>query len=361
MLTKDFRSIVLNENHLIDVRAPIEYAKGAFPNSINLPIMNDEERHQVGIKYKEEGNEVATALGHQLVGGPIKEERIAAWQAFMKDHPDALLYCFRGGARSRISQEWLEEAGTPITRLEGGYKAFRNYLLEILNGSTLKATPITLGGHTGSGKTILIKKLQNAVDLEGIAHHRGSSFGRHIDPQPSQIDFENTLAYRLIQHEAAGYHHLILEDESRNVGKCFINQDLMNYFRSGHMVLVQTTIEERVVNTLEEYVTLSQKAHVDRFGYETGMAAWFDYIHGSMTRVERRLGAERLKDLLHLLTSAYNAQLEGASDQVHAEWIHRFLVEYYDPMYSYQMANSTRPILFEGRPDQVLEFLKSLN
>jgi tRNA 2-selenouridine synthase len=102
-LSDDFKSIVLNRTPLIDVRAPVEFANGAFPDAVNLPLMNDEERHLIGIRYKEEGNAAAVKLGHELVSGEIKEARIRAWSDLMASKPDAMLYCFRGGQRSKIS------------------------------------------------------------------------------------------------------------------------------------------------------------------------------------------------------------------------------------------------------------------
>ncbi|MBA1419366.1 MAG: hypothetical protein FAF03_00450 [Epsilonproteobacteria bacterium] len=107
-LTEAFRSIVLEDRPLIDVRAPIEFNKGAFPHATNLPLMNDEERHLIGIRYKEQGNASAVQLGKELVG-PVKEERVKAWTDFVKAHPHAYLYCLRGGQRSQISQAWLKE------------------------------------------------------------------------------------------------------------------------------------------------------------------------------------------------------------------------------------------------------------
>ncbi|MEN8255915.1 MAG: tRNA 2-selenouridine(34) synthase MnmH, partial [Verrucomicrobiota bacterium] len=194
--TKDFKRIVLDDIPLIDVRAPIEFESGAFPTAVNLPLMNNEERHLVGIRYKEKGNAAAVKLGHELVGGEVKQERIAAWAEQIKHRPDTMLYCFRGGQRSKISQQWIaEETGTVIPRLEGGYKAFRNYLLEQLDPANQNPVPVILGGRTGTGKTILLQQLENAVDLEAIANHRGSSFGRFTTPQPCPIDFENSLAW----------------------------------------------------------------------------------------------------------------------------------------------------------------------
>ncbi len=361
LLTTDYKKIILEDIPMIDVRAAVEYNKGAFPNTINLPILTNEERHLIGIKYKQAGNESATALGYEMVSGEIKKARVNGWLDFVKANPEAYLYCFRGGSRSRISQEWIHEAGVDIARLEGGYKSFRSYLLEVLSGTWMTSKPITLGGHTGSGKTKVIYKVDKSIDLEGVAHHRGSSFGRYIDPQPQQIDFENQLAYDMVKHDAKGYKHLIIEDESRNVGRCFINRDLFEWFRSNTMVILDVTFEERIQNTLEEYVIESQKSHIDRFGEEQGLTTWFDYIEGSMTRVKKRLGGDRFNDVFGAFKNNYEAQLATNSYTPHEEWIALFLKNYYDPMYEYQMVKSTRPIEFKGNAQEVTDYLNALD
>ena len=125
----DFRHIFLNDVPMMDVRAPIEFAQGAFPGVVNLPLMNNEERQKVGTCYKQRGQEAAIALGHSLVSGETKNGRIAAWAAFAKAHPKGVLYCFRGGLRSQITQQWLQsEAGMAYPRVIGGYKAMRTFL-----------------------------------------------------------------------------------------------------------------------------------------------------------------------------------------------------------------------------------------
>ena len=241
----DFKSIVLNKTALIDVRAPVEFNKGAFPYALNLPIMSDEERHLVGICYKEKGNEQAIKLGHTLVSGDVKKNRVQAWNDFIQASPDAKLYCFRGGQRSKISQVWLSEAEKNIVRLRGGYKAFRNFLLESIEEAPKHFKPIILGGRTGSGKTILLKKLQNAIDLEGLANHRGSSFGRKLTQQPTQINFENALAYELIEKIDKGFSHLIFEDEGSNVGSIYMPKNFVNFLSQAPLIILQTPNKER--------------------------------------------------------------------------------------------------------------------
>ncbi len=356
ILTNDFENIAKNKIPLIDVRAPIEYVKGAFPNSINLPIMNDEERHMVGIKYKESGNDAATDLGHSLVTGEVKEQRVAAWQQFIKANPEAMLYCFRGGSRSRISQEWLHDAGIDITRLEGGYKAFRQYLIHQLEAQSQTKKSIILCGYTGSGKTLLLKELDNAIDLEGIAHHRGSAFGNHIDEQPSQIDFENTLAYELIRHRHTNHSHFVVEDESRNIGRCFMAKDLLEYFRSGPYILLDISLEERVQITYDEYVVESQNQHIERFG-EDGLEQWYDYIDTSMNKAKKRLGGDRFNAVHQLFSEAHKTQLSTNNPLAHTKWIELFLRDYYDPMYKYQLEKTKDLITFSGNKKEVIDYI----
>ena len=359
--TNDFYNIVVNELPLIDVRAPIEFVKGAFINATNLPLMNDEERHLVGICYKQKGNEEAVKLGNTLVSGEIKEERIKAWLDELSNHPDALLYCFRGGQRSQITQQWISDAsGLKIKRLEGGYKAFRNYLLEQLDPALQPSKPIILGGYTGSGKTILLKKVEYAVDLEGIANHRGSSFGNFPSPQPTQINFDNNLAYALIQHRHKNYSHMLLEDEGRNVGKCFMPKPLVAHYAASDMVILEAPMEDRVSITIDEYVVESQKSYIELHGEEKGLEEWATYINSSIDRVQKRLGPVRHKLVSDLFNNAYKNQLSTGNYDAHCDWVQFFLEKYYDPMYQYQIDNMDRKILFKGNHDDLLEFLITL-
>lgn len=361
--TNEFKEIVINNIPLIDVRAPIEYEKGSFFNSINIPILNNEERHMVGICYKEKGNEEATKLGYSLVSGKIKEDRINSWIGFIEANENAMLYCFRGGSRSKIAQEWIVNTlNKDILRLKGGYKAFRNYLIENLSVENQIYTPIILTGYTGSGKTKILKNLNNSIDLEGIANHRGSSFGSHVSPQPTQINFENNLAYDLIKKQHQNFKYLIFEDEGKNIGKNFIPQDFYNFFHSGKKILVSSTIEERVENTLIEYVIDAQKEYITSYGIEDGLTEWFNYIYSSMDRLKKKLGGDRFKKVLDELNFAYKTQLTSGKIEFHKYWIELFLKEYYDPMYSYtlQKDKDNKKIIFEGNSIEVLEYLKNL-
>ena len=361
--SEDFQRIVLEEIPLIDVRAPVEFEKGAFPNSVNLPLMNDEERHQVGICYKEQGNEAAVALGHQLVNEQVRKPRIEAWKQFKADYPEAMLYCFRGGQRSKIAQQWLQEAGVEIVRLKGGYKAFRQYLIEQLEAAAERlrhqVQPIVLSGPTGSGKTRVLHHLSQKIDLEGLAHHRGSAFGRFLTPQPTQIDFENRLAYALIQAFAEDGRYLVFEDEGRNIGGVHLSKPLFDAIKSGDKVLLKTPLEKRIEYTVQEYVEWEQGEYIRLFGeVEAGLLEWRHRMEDSFQRIQRRLGGELYQRLMKALDEAIEQQEETNNPMVHERWIRPLLTEYYDPMYAYQLSQNERPTLFEGSPHEVVAFFE---
>jgi len=356
-LTEEFRRIVLENRPLIDVRAPVEYTKGSFPGAVNLPLMDDEERRLIGIRYKEAGNAAAVALGKQLVG-PHKAERTAAWADFVHRHPDAFLFCFRGGQRSQIAQAWLEEAGITLPRLKGGYKAFRHYLMEESERISAEADTLIISGRTGSGKTLVIQQLENAIDLEAVANHRGSSFGRYITPQPSQITFEDRLAYALIQHEAKGYRHLVIEHESHNVGRVYIPKPIYDHFLEGSLIILTAPLEERVEIIFDEYITRALEEYRAAFG-ELAEQQWFEDANAGLDRVQRRLGSERYTQIKSLFATAYAQQRQNGDGSTHRAWIRILLRDYYDPMYDYQIGKSPVPVIFRGNAEEVIDFVRS--
>lgn len=354
-LTSDFQSIILNNTPLIDVRAPIEYKNGAFLNSINLPIMDDKQREQVGIKYKQEGNEQAVKLGHSLVSGNIKEQRVQAWIDTIKQYPDVLLYCFRGGQRSQIAQQFIKENGYDIVRLQGGYKAFRNYLLQQIEDSPQSFKPFLLGGRSGSGKTILLNKIKNSIDLEGLANHRGSSFGRKITPQPTQINFENNLAYDLIQKIDKGYNNLIFEDEGKYVGSLYIPKSFALYLTSAPLIILQATIEQRVETTFDEYIVQSQKLYKESTNYT--FDDWIQSMKSAIFRIKKRIGGKKYQELDDIFENALKEQKQNNSLQKYRDFVQFLLQEYYDPMYDYQIQKRENKILFKGTKEDIFEYL----
>ena len=200
----DLKQLLVSGVAMLDTRAPVEFELGAFPTSCNLPLMSDDERRVVGTCYKTSGQDAAIELGHKLVSGLVKARRVESWLHFFKQHPEAVLYCFRGGLRSRITQQWLSEHGVGVPRVQGGYKALRRFVLEQLEQLPQCYQALVISGRTGSGKTRFLQHYQQKTDLECLANHRGSAFGPQVTPQPTQIAFENALAVDLAAEAGQG-------------------------------------------------------------------------------------------------------------------------------------------------------------
>ena len=259
-LIDDIEFIFKNNIPIIDTRAPIEFEKGSFPNAVNMPLMFDEERKEVGTCYKNHGKDKALELGHKLVSGEKKKERVKMWVDFAKKHPNGAIFCFRGGLRSQIAQKWIyENSQISFPKIVGGYKKLRNFLIENIENSTLRKKFIVIGGQTGCGKTILINEIDKSIDLEGIANHRGSAFGNMTSPQPTQINFENKLSIELIKSSES----IVLEDEGANIGSVQIPKNFFNKMSFSPLVLLEAAIEERIKISLEDYVENMLKRYIN--------------------------------------------------------------------------------------------------
>ncbi len=355
----DYATLFLNDTPMLDVRAPIEFQQGAFPKAENMPLMDDEDRHEVGIRYKQQGQDAAMELGHQRVSGAIKASRINNWLDFICRHPDGVLYCFRGGMRSKISQQWIyEQTGIACPRVKGGYKALRRFLIEQLSETTGRIQPVILGGRTGTGKTILLQKIKHKIDLENIYNHRGSVFGVHATPQPGQIDAENHLSVKLLKLHHQGIKNIVFEDESANIGSRRIPPNLYNLMQQSPIVLLDATDEERVDITFNEYITRALNEYRQQYGAEQGFELWADYLMASINKIRRRLGHTLHKTLQQLMTTALQQHREHNDPSAHKPWIHRLLLDYYDPMYDYQLGKKQDRIIFRGNHEQVLPYLQ---
>ncbi|SDS13079.1 tRNA 2-selenouridine synthase [Halopseudomonas xinjiangensis] len=359
--TEDFRQLFLSGAPLMDVRAPIEFSKGAFPSTVNRPLMNDGERQKVGTCYKEHGQQAAIALGNELVRGKTKQQRIDEWKTFAEANPDGYLYCFRGGLRSQIVQQWLSEAGVEYPRVIGGYKAMRRFLIDSLERAITDSRLMLVAGLTGTGKTEVIAALDNSLDLEGHAHHRGSSFGRHATPQPGQIDFENRLAIEALQVVEAGHRTLVLEDEGRIVGSCSVPVELFRQMQTAPLVWLDDSFDNRVSRILKDYVIDMQAEFAELYPQEPdkAFAALSEHLLGSLLRIRKRLGGERHQQLEALMQSALDVHQRTGDVQEHRSWIAALLEHYYDPMYAYQRSGKEERVVFSGTQHEVVEYLRA--
>jgi len=267
---------------LIDVRSPAEYNHAHIPGAINLPLFTDEERKVVGTTYKQESREKAIKIGLDYFGPKMKPmvEQIEKLCQLQTANCKLAIYCWRGGMRSAAVAWLMDLYGYKVSLLIGGYKKFRNYILDTFS------TPFEfniVGGYTGSGKTELIKALQQkgekVIDLEELAKHKGSAFGNiGMQAQPTQELFENLLGLELrrqssiTNRETAESSHsqftihnsrIWLEDEAQRIGHVNIPTDLWKTMRESPNLFLDIPFEERLNHLVEEYGTLDKQKMID--------------------------------------------------------------------------------------------------
>jgi tRNA 2-selenouridine synthase len=324
---------------IVDVRAPAEFAKGALPGAVNAPILSDAERHEVGLRYQEQGQAAASQLGYRLVEAELPA-RVARWQRLAAEAP-SLLACWRGGLRSELACAFAARPDLP--RLQGGYRAARQHLTKTA-AEMLKNLPVlVVAGLTGSGKTRLIRSLRDsspprslALDLEGQARHRGSAFGGLPEGQPSQASFENALAAELVLADPG---RLILEDESRFIGLRQLPAELYARVAASPVVLLEESLASRSWAIFDEYVAQA----AEREGVAQARAG----LEASLRRLHKRLGGASLS---WMLASLGAAEREGAWNvfEAHRPWLSEILKRYYDPLYLRALEGLDRPVAFRG-------------
>lgn len=333
-MSTELEDLFLRKIPLIDVRAPVEFLAGHLPHSVNLPLMTDHERHLVGICYKEQGQESAIKLGHELVIGENKNKKIQAWIEFLQKNPSAQVLCLRGGLRSQISCQWISQAGIARTQIPGGYKRLRQFLLSQLEEKPMPKL-VRLGGMTGTGKTDLLHKIPHFIDLEELAHHRGSAFGDH-GVQPSQASFESALGAKLI-----GAKQAVVEDESIRLGHVRIPNRFFLHMQEAPLVMLEVPMEVRVENIYRDYVTNNNQS----------------FFSQRVQRISKKLGGQRTREILAQIESAFHGV---QSVEAHSGWISQLLREYYDPAYEFSLAKHKEKIVFRGGADEVRNFLLKL-
>ncbi|MFD2932480.1 tRNA 2-selenouridine(34) synthase MnmH [Spirosoma flavum] len=268
---------------VIDVRSPGEYDRAHIPGAVSIPLFNNDERDQVGTKYKNAGKDAAVLMGLNFVG-PKLSDFVKQSKKLNPQSKEVLVHCWRGGMRSGSFAWLLDTAGLTVSILTGGYKAYRNTALSSF-AEPLKL--IILGGKTGSGKTDILKELarqgEQIIDLEGLAHHKGSTYGAIGQlPQPVTEQFENQL-FRTLKPLDAN-RRIWLEDESRNIGSCFIPMPLWQQMQVAPVALVNIPKDKRVNRLVAEYAGIDHNLLVE-----------------ATERIRKRLGGKVTKDALTAL------------------------------------------------------------
>jgi tRNA 2-selenouridine synthase len=340
-----------NKIAVIDVRSEGEYEKAHFSNTVNIPILSDAHRHDVGLTYKTEGSEAAKELGHKLVSGVYKERMIQQWCESINSHPrqPALIFCWRGGLRSRLAQDWVYQQGLEVIRVDSGYKGLRHEALKVIENP---APFVILSGMTGSGKTRLIHKLRHFVDLEALAIHRGSAFGGYVGrSQPQQATFENKLAQSLYQIAD----NFALEDESPNIGRCHVPDRFHVRMSTAPMVMIETPARVRALEIFKEYIQAPFAGGMPLPELEASFAK-------NVERIRNKLGGLECDNIKNMLSQSFqfDALNEDYTD-AYLDWIECLLTHYYDKLYIHSLSLKSRKTLFKGAWQDCLEFLTQLH
>ncbi len=305
---------------ILDVRSPGEFEQGHIPGAVSFPLFTDEERAKVGTRYKQVSKDSAFVLGLEFVG-----PKMAGFvKRALKLAPDRRIavHCWRGGQRSGSMAWLLAGAGFEVGLLAGGYKAYRQWVLE--QTATLPLQYRIVGGPTGSGKTKVLHALramgEQVIDLEGLANHKGSAFGFIGEqPQPTVEQFENLLYQEMNQFDLA--RPVWMENESRSIGRVFIPPGFWEPMKAAPLFHIAIPDEARMDNLLADYVL----EHTD------------DLRH-AFQKIDAKLGGLRLKTALDALD---RGDFRAAA---------AIALEYYDKTYQHCLDTS------QSSQIQMLEF-----
>jgi tRNA 2-selenouridine synthase len=311
-------------NIIIDVRSPAEFEHAHIPHALNLPLFDNEQRALIGTTYKKQSREAAIKVGLPLFGAKMLPmiETVEAW---IKDRqkendltkPTIYVHCWRGGMRSAAVAWLLDLYGYKVIQLTGGYKAYRNWVLAQF---TIPYSLKVLGGYTGSGKTEILHALQEknyaVIDLEGLAHHKGSAYGAIGQlPQPSQEMFENIVAEKLFEVNKK-QKSIWIEDESQRIGTVLIPTPLFHLMRNSTCYFMTIPFEQRLNFIVEGYGSFDQKSLIE-----------------ATMRIQKRLGGLETKTAIDFITA-------GALKEAFS-----ILLKYYDKWYEKNAKNEVLPTI----------------
>jgi tRNA 2-selenouridine synthase len=312
---------------VLDVRSPGEYSHAHIPGAISVPIFTDEQRKIIGTAYTQQSRQIAVDHGlgffsERMKIIPGEAEKLYAPNNGINTNKTFLVHCWRGGMRSGAVAWLLSLYGYQIYLLEGGYKAFRNWALaQFEKEYSLKV----LGGFTGSGKTEILKELkekgENVIDLEKLAHHKGSAFGSlGEEKQPAPEMFENQLAIELWkidrEHNGDGYTktNIWVEDESAHIGTVGVPKPFWNQMRKSTLYFLDIPFEERLKNIVKNYGVFKKED-----------------LTQCVLKISKRLGGLNSTNAIHFINEGKMS--EGFS----------ILLKYYDKMYAESLQKRDHP------------------
>ena len=299
---------------IVDVRAPIEFLKGHISNAINIPLFEDSERAEIGTLFKQQGKDTAVTRGLEIVS-----PKMVSFVNQVKDlskTKKVFVYCFRGGMRSNSFAWLMNTSGLEAKLLKGGYKVYRNH---VLHSFEEQKKLVLLGGKTGSGKTDVIKQLARlsyqTIDLEALAHHKGSAFGAiNESKQHAQQNFEHSLyeAFKNLDDSQL----IVLEDESKNIGFNKLPHPLWLQMKEATIIKLEIPLELRIQKLVEDYTTV----HIEE-------------LKACVLKISQQLGSLNTKLCLQHL----------AENNLHD--VARLSLLYYDKAYSFMYEHKIQPLI----------------
>jgi tRNA 2-selenouridine synthase len=318
---KELEKFISFKGPLIDVRSPSEYYKGHLPNSINIPLFDNDERSIIGTIYKKEGRKKAVIEGLKFFEKKMELlldnlfMSIDSYKDISENNNEELfirIYCSRGGMRSQSIAWLLEKFKFNLITLKGGYKIYRRW---VLDSFAKKLNIIVIGGKTGTGKTRLLSLLEKykyqTIDLEGFACHRGSSFGGlGMKEQPSNEQFENIIAEKLNSFKCSN--NIFVEAESANIGKCKIPHEFFNQMKHSRRIEILRSESNRLDELIDTYSVFKKEE-----------------LQESVLRIKKRLGPQRTKTALESINNE--------------KWdlVCKSVLDYYDKCYEFEKVGKT--------------------
>lgn len=297
----------MSDQVVVDVRSPAEYNGGSFPGAINIPLLENEERESIGILYKHFGQIKAVEEGYDILNS--KMDRFTGQFKQIPRDRLVIVYCARGGMRSQVVTSFLQHLGYNSRQLSGGYKAFRNWNLDKFDTFHFNF-PFVLHGKTGVGKTLVLTKLENALDLEGLADHRGSIFGGIGKKPVTQKTFEANLLVDLEKLDNSK--PIFIEGESRKIGDVSIPDPIFRQMKTARNILLEASIKTRVARTIEEYITRQPET--------------IAHLKTIIGQLKSDLGKKQVANLIDLFDK-----------EDYANCFEYILLNYYDRKYSHSM------------------------
>lgn len=305
----------ISDTVYIDGRSEDEFKDGTIPGAVNVPLFDNKERAEIGTIYTQDSPQKALSRGLEIASSKLPE-LYKKVKEVSSDRP-VMIFCWRGGMRSKALATVLDLMGLSVFRLTGGYKAYRNLVLDYF-AAEFPFHIVLIRGNTGTGKTDLLKRLKSegypVIDLEGLSNNRGSVFGHiGLGSQPTQKQFESLLYKEIVSYQK--YPYLIVECESKRIGRVTLPNAFYCAMQQGTQVLLYDTLPNRVTRLVQEY---------------TAIPGLVQDLEESLERLKKRIGKRTVEELIRLLR-----------ENKYEELTERLILEYYDVLYGYPNEDST--------------------